>query len=87
MIPNIPVNARWAQNGVTVAGGHRWGSATNQLHNPRGLVVDDDQTVLVADRGNARIVQWKLNDTKGQVVAGGNGIGSRLDQLNYPTDV
>ncbi|CAF4982727.1 unnamed protein product, partial [Rotaria sp. Silwood1] len=94
MIPNIPVNARWAQNGVTVAGGHRWGSATNQLHNPRGLVVDDDQTVIVADRGNARIVQWKLNDTKGQVVAGGdkngtivaggNGKGADLNQLNIP---
>ncbi|CAF1397722.1 unnamed protein product [Rotaria sordida] len=28
-----------------------------------------------------------MGDTSGQVVAGGNGQGNRLDQLNYPTDV
>ncbi|CAF1384684.1 unnamed protein product [Rotaria sordida] len=28
-----------------------------------------------------------MGDTNGQVVAGGNGQGNRLDQLNYPTDV
>ncbi|CAF1331093.1 unnamed protein product [Rotaria sordida] len=87
MIPNIPVNAQWSKNGVTVAGGLQWGFAMNQLQNPRGIFVDDDQTVVIADWRNARIVQWKLNDTKGQVVAGGKGFGSQLDQLNGPTDV
>ncbi|CAF4157995.1 unnamed protein product [Rotaria sordida] len=28
-----------------------------------------------------------MGDTNGQVVAGGNGEGNRLDQLNFPTDV
>ncbi|CAF1548786.1 unnamed protein product, partial [Rotaria sordida] len=28
-----------------------------------------------------------MGDTNGQVVAGGNDEGNRLDQLNYPTDV
>ncbi|CAF4071988.1 unnamed protein product [Rotaria sordida] len=28
-----------------------------------------------------------MGDTNGQVVAGGNGQGNRLDQLNWPTDV
>ncbi|CAF4771289.1 unnamed protein product, partial [Rotaria sp. Silwood2] len=28
-----------------------------------------------------------MGDTNGQVVAGGNGEGDRLDQLNEPTDV
>ncbi|CAM4955472.1 unnamed protein product [Rotaria socialis] len=41
---NIPANATWAQNGVTIAGGHREGDATNELNGPRGLFVDDDQT-------------------------------------------
>ncbi|CAF4739645.1 unnamed protein product, partial [Rotaria sp. Silwood2] len=36
---------------------------------------------------NHRIIQWKKGDTNGQVVAGGNGKGKRLDQLNEPTDV
>ncbi|CAF1422848.1 unnamed protein product, partial [Rotaria sordida] len=87
IIPNIPVDARWAQNGTTVAGGHGWGNANNQLNNPNGLFVDDDQTVVIADWLNHRIIQWKVGDTSGQVVAGGNGPGNRLDQLNQPTDV
>ncbi|CAF1301705.1 unnamed protein product, partial [Rotaria sordida] len=86
-IPNIPINARWAQNATTVAGGHGEGSATNQLSWPHGLFVDDDQTIVIADWGNHRIVQWKMGDTNGQVVAGGKDPGNRLDQLNRPTDV
>ncbi|CAF1330890.1 unnamed protein product [Rotaria sordida] len=87
VIPNIPADARWKQNGATVAGGHGQGSATNQLNEPFGLFVDDDQTIVIADWGNERIIQWKMGDTNGQVVAGGNGRGKRLDQLNSPTDV
>ncbi|CAM4835196.1 unnamed protein product, partial [Rotaria magnacalcarata] len=85
---NIPVNAKWAQNGVTVAGVNGRGDATNQLYNPDGLFVDDDQTVVIADYENHRISQWKNGDTtNGQVVAGGKGAGNELRQLNYPTDV
>ncbi|CAF4332376.1 unnamed protein product [Rotaria sp. Silwood2] len=87
VILNIPVDARWTQNGVTVAGGHGNGSATNQLYWPCGLFVDDDQTIVIADYYNHRIIQWKIGDTNGQVVAGGNGEGKRLNQLDYPTDV
>ncbi|CAF1510304.1 unnamed protein product, partial [Rotaria sordida] len=86
-IPNIPVDARWVQKGVTVAGGHGWGSATNRLYYPEGLFVDDDQTIVIADFWNHRITQWKMGDTNGQVVAGGNGQGNQLDHLNLPTDV
>ncbi|CAF3359369.1 unnamed protein product [Rotaria socialis] len=32
-------------------------------------------------------MEWKQNATNGQVVAGGNGMGSGPHQLNYPTDV
>ncbi|CAF1609898.1 unnamed protein product, partial [Rotaria magnacalcarata] len=84
----IPANAKWAQNGVTVAGGHGQGGATNQLNWPRGLFVDDDQTVVISDWWNNRIMQWKNGDTtNGQVVAGGNGKGNGLHQLNSPSDV
>ncbi|CAF4794199.1 unnamed protein product, partial [Rotaria socialis] len=85
---NIPVNATWKQNGVTIAGGHGSGGATNQLYWPYGLFVDDDQTVVIADFYNDRIMQWKNGDTtNGQVVAGGKGAGNGLHQLEYPTDV
>ncbi|CAF4746902.1 unnamed protein product, partial [Rotaria sp. Silwood2] len=70
-----------------VAGGHGKGDATNQLYEPHGLFVDGDQTIVIADCENHRIIQWKKGDTNGQVVAGGNGAGKRLDQLNGPTDV
>ncbi|CAF4332113.1 unnamed protein product, partial [Rotaria magnacalcarata] len=85
---NIPDNTKWAQNGVTVAGGNGKGDATNQLYCPFGLFVDDDQTVVIADYYNHRIMQWKnVHTTNGQVVAGGNGEGNGLHQLNEPIDV
>ncbi|CAF3445126.1 unnamed protein product [Rotaria socialis] len=85
---NIPANSKWTQNGVTIAGGHGGGYATNQLHWPYGLFIDDDQTVVIADYGNDRIMQWKNgNTTNGQVVAGGKGQGDGLHQLDRPTDV
>ncbi|CAF4367301.1 unnamed protein product [Rotaria magnacalcarata] len=85
---NISANAKWAQNGVTGAGGHGRGDAINQLNSPYGLFVDDDQTVVIADSGNNRIIQWKNGDaTNGQVVAGGTGKGNGLNQLSGLTDV
>ncbi|CAF4975471.1 unnamed protein product, partial [Rotaria magnacalcarata] len=84
----IRPNAKWSQNGVTIAGGHGQGGATNQLNSPIGLFVDDDQTVVIADCWNHRIMQWKNgNTTNGRVVAGGNGKGNGLNQFYCPTDV
>ncbi|CAF3344740.1 unnamed protein product, partial [Rotaria sp. Silwood2] len=87
VIPTIPLDARWTQNAITVAGGHGYGNATNQLQSPYGIFVDENQTIVIADYGNHRIIQWKIGDTNGEVVAGGNGEGNRLDQLKWPTDV
>ncbi|CAF3425343.1 unnamed protein product [Rotaria socialis] len=88
LLVNIRANATWKQNGVTVAGGNGCGNATNQLKQPLGLFVDDDQTVVIADNGNHRIMQWKNGDTtNGQVVAGDKGKGNGLHQLDSPTDV
>ncbi|CAF4874717.1 unnamed protein product [Rotaria socialis] len=85
---NIPANANWSPNGVTIAGGNKAGCATNQFNWPYGLSVDDDQTVVIADCWNHRIMQWKNGSTtNGQVVAGGNGVGSRLNEFNQPLDV
>ncbi|CAF1338992.1 unnamed protein product [Rotaria sp. Silwood1] len=84
---DIHPNAKWAQNGITVAGGNGRGSETNQLNEPLGLYVDDDQTIYVADASNNRIVEWKYGATNGKVVAGGNGQGNGAHQLNGPLDV
>ncbi|CAF3728510.1 unnamed protein product [Rotaria socialis] len=96
ILPNDPViplrgcsadihpNARWKQNGLTVAGGNEQGNGINQLSNPSGLHVDDDQTVYIADPPNHRIVEWKSGATSGQVVASGNEEGSGTHQLSRP---
>ncbi|CAF1483905.1 unnamed protein product, partial [Rotaria sp. Silwood1] len=84
---DIHPNARWQQNNITVAGGNGQGNGINQLSNPWGLYVDEDQTIYVADNENHRIVEWKSGATSGQVVAGGNGQGSGAHQLNNPRDV
>ena len=84
----LPTNARWSQNRVTVAGGNGNRNAVNQLSRPFGFDIDDDnQSIVIADFGNDRIVEWKIGASHGKVIAGGQGQGNRLDQLYYPTDV
>jgi sugar lactone lactonase YvrE len=80
-------NTRPEQLSITVAGGHGHGDSLQQLWGPHGLVVDDEDTVFIADCVNHRIVAWKKGDTEGHVVAGGQGEGSGLHQLHGPTDV
>ncbi|CAF3436102.1 unnamed protein product [Rotaria socialis] len=85
--PNIPVHARWVHDGVTVASGHDDDdddNDTNQLDTARALFVDDDQSMIIADTGNNRVMQWKWGDPNGQVIVGDN---ESEDQLNNPTDV
>ncbi|CAM4752901.1 unnamed protein product [Rotaria magnacalcarata] len=99
-IPNLTVQSKISSQGksppISGAMGAQFAAtqakskcdATNQLYWSHGLFVDDDQTVVVADFGNDRIIQWKKDDTtNGQVIAGGKGQGNGLNQLNRPTDV
>lgn len=77
---------KFKQNAITVAGGNREGDQLNQLFHPCGLYVDDEQQVIyVADCHNHRIVKWRLGADNGEIVAGGNGKGQRIDQLYKPT--
>ncbi|CAF1514498.1 unnamed protein product [Adineta steineri] len=48
---------------------------------------DKKKNIFIADFNNHRIVEWKNNATEGQIIAGGNGQGNRMDQLDHPTDV
>ena len=49
--------------------------------------MDGEDTVVVADGLNHRVVEWKRGATSGIVLAGGNDEVNRSDQLNRPTDV
>ncbi|CAF5004789.1 unnamed protein product [Rotaria sp. Silwood1] len=49
-----------------------------------GLTMDDNGSLYVIDAGEHEVRRYKIGDTKGTVVAGGNGYGNRLDQLCTP---
>ncbi|CAF0840423.1 unnamed protein product [Adineta steineri] len=84
----LELNTKWKQYGSTIAGGYGYGTQANQLYCPHGICVhDSDHRIYIADLGNHRIVEWKSGANSGQVIAGGNGKGNRMDQLNRPTDV
>jgi len=84
-------NLKWKQQATTIAGGNEEGNQFNQFNQfnaPFGICVDDQQqTIYVADCENHRIIKWKFGERNGEVVAGGNGEGNRIDQLNNPCNV
>ncbi len=73
-----------AKQGIVVAGGHGHGNDLTQLSYPRGVVVDELNTVYVADWGNHRIMRWVKGATQGSVIVGGNDQGKQSNQLNHP---
>ncbi|CAF0971126.1 unnamed protein product [Adineta steineri] len=88
LLNHININTKWRRHGITMAGGNGHGNQLNQLFQPQGIYVDDDdQTIYIADSGNDRIVEWKYGAKNDQVVAGGNGHGNGSDQLNEPANV
>ena len=80
------IGTRWKQNGITIVGED---DQLNELQHPDGIYIDDDdeQCIYIADCYHHRIVRWKFDEDHGQIVAGGNGEGNRMNQLNYPTDI
>ena len=71
-----------------MAGGNGDGSAVNQFDGVPGLDIDDDnQSIIIADFENHRIVEWKMGASNGKIVAGNRGKGDGLDELSWPTDV
>ncbi|CAF1013508.1 unnamed protein product [Adineta steineri] len=78
----------WIQNGITVAGGYRPTSKLDGFNSPSSIYIDDDdQTMYIGDSGNSRVVEWKYGAKIGQVVAGGNGMGSQMNQFKSLIDV
>lgn len=57
------------------------------FQSPEGFALDKNRTIYVADGLSECIVQWRRGATKGNVVAGGNGLGNKTHQLNRPADV
>ena len=80
--------ANGANEGVVVAGAGGYGEANNQLKAPRGIYVDEENNFMyISDSDNHRVLKWEIGASEGVVVAGGNGRGSGLDQLEYPNNL
>ncbi|CAF4375727.1 unnamed protein product, partial [Adineta steineri] len=52
-----------------------------------GLTIDKNGFLYVSDWENHEVRRWKQGDRKGELVAGGNGQGNNLNQLNKPTNI
>jgi sugar lactone lactonase YvrE len=50
-----------------------------------GLKMDNEGYLYVSDYGKHEVRRWRVGDSNGTVVAGGNGQGNNLKQLNCPT--
>ena len=50
-----------------------------------GLAMDDKEYLYIADHKNHVVKRWRMGDANVTIVAGGNGIGGRNNQLYHPT--
>ncbi|CAF1155524.1 unnamed protein product [Adineta steineri] len=48
------------------------------------ITIDKNGFIYVCDSQNNEVRRWKQGDKKGELVAGGNGQGNHLNQLNFP---
>ncbi len=61
------------------------GNSNTTLNWPRNIVFGSNpNTYYISDASNNRIMQFTLNSTVGTLVAGGNGAGTNITQLNSP---
>ncbi|CAF4927593.1 unnamed protein product, partial [Rotaria sp. Silwood1] len=60
---------------------------SDELNKPSNITIRQDSKSLVNRIYVDISTKWKYGATNGQVVAGGNGAGNRMNQLNVPTDV
>jgi sugar lactone lactonase YvrE len=51
------------------------------------LTMDENGSLYVTDDGKHEVRRYRRGESQGTVVAGGNRIGNRLDQLSYPYNV
>ncbi|CAF1186986.1 unnamed protein product [Rotaria sordida] len=52
-----------------------------------GLVMDDQRYLYISDTDEHEVRRYQIGDKNGTLVAGGNGKGAGLNQLNKPSDI
>ncbi len=75
--------------GVTIGGYGNGtpGNASNALYFPWGLALDVNDSVYVADYGNARVMKLQSTSLTGSIVAGTGVNGSSATQLRNPAEL
>ena len=85
---NFDEDTKWIQNGITIAGGNGEGDEINQLNHPTSICIDNENdAIYIADNRNHRIMKYINGQTQCQIVAGGNGSGSNMNQFSHPLNV
>ncbi|CAF4893292.1 unnamed protein product [Rotaria sp. Silwood1] len=69
---------------IVVASGQEQGNNLKQLDHPKGVVVDQLDTVYVTDAGDNRIIRWPKLATQETVIIGGNDEGAQANQIWNP---
>ena len=59
---DIPINLKWKQDAITVAGGNSKGDEPNQLNVPIVLSFDDENNLYIVDKDNHRIQKFVVNN-------------------------
>ena len=64
------------------------GNGNNQFSFPYNIVRDKQSgTLYVSDHGNDRVMRYIEGSNTGVLVAGGNGTGNNINQLNHPMGI
>ncbi|CAF4383690.1 unnamed protein product, partial [Rotaria sordida] len=50
-----------------------------------GLAMDDQRYLYISDTDKREVKRYQIGEKNGAIVAGGNGEGDDLNQLNWPT--
>ncbi|CAF0865121.1 unnamed protein product [Didymodactylos carnosus] len=69
-----------SNTGITVAGGHGQGDASNQLNSPSDVFVDSSGNLFIANAKANRIQMWKPNSSEGVTVLRTNGNAAAIAQ-------
>ncbi|CAM4823383.1 unnamed protein product [Rotaria magnacalcarata] len=88
--PVVVTSLKWNATGITVAGVTGISDTTpDKLNKPRGLSIDSNGTLYIADRNNCRVQKWLSGARNGTTVAGqSNGTcGSGPSLLQTPQGV